>query len=430
MLQGSRALWKLVQTMFILLVLVTGVSAFTTPTVVHTGRVSESPITSEMHTVHGDNCRFRGREFKSELRLEGEPVVLKCPLVPHSDASSGSHSLLTWSRLDSSRLIPGDEPRMWVKGDTLWVLPAEQQDSGTYICTFRNASHCEQMSLELKVFKNTEASLLLVSYLQISALSATGLLVCPDLKEFIPSKADGNIQWYKGSIHLDKDNKKFLSAGDPTHLLISNTSMEDAGYYRCVLKFTYNGKEYNITRNIELRVKGTTMEPIPVIISPLETIPASLGSRLIVPCKVFLGTGTSSNTIVWWMANSTFISVAYPRGRVTEGLHHQYSENDENYVEVSLIFDPVTREDLNTDFKCVASNPRSSQSLHTTVKEVSSVFSWGIALAPLSLIILAVGAIWMRRRCKRKAGKTYGLTKLQTDNQDFPSSPNQIKEMK
>lgn len=45
------------------------------------------------------------------------------------------------------------------------------------------------------------------------------------------------------------------------------------------------------------------------------------GSRLVVPCKVFLGTDTSSNTIVWWMANSTFISVAYPRGRVTEGLY-------------------------------------------------------------------------------------------------------------
>ncbi|XP_028631310.1 interleukin-1 receptor type 2 [Grammomys surdaster] len=430
MLRGSCALWKSVRTMFILLVLVTGVSAFTTPTVVPTGTVSESPMTSEKHTVHGDNCQFRGRDPKSELRLEGEPVVLRCPLVLYSDTSSSSHSLLTWSKLDSSQLIPGDEPRMWVKGDTLWVLPAVQQDSGIYICTFRNTSHCEQMSMELKVFKNTEASLPLVSYLQISALSATGLLVCPDLKEFIPNKADGKIQWYKGSILLDKGNKKFLSAGDPTRLLISNTSMEDSGYYKCVMTFVYNGKEYNITRNIELRVKGTTTEPIPVIISPLETIPASLGSRLIVPCKVFLGTSTSSNTIVWWMANSTFISVAYPRGRVTEGLHHQYSENDENYVEVSLIFDPVTREDLNTDFKCVATNPRSFQSLHTTVKEVPSTFSWGIALAPLSLIILVVGAIWMRRRCKRRAGKTYGLTKLRTDNQHFPSSPNQIKEVK
>ncbi|XP_051008693.1 interleukin-1 receptor type 2 isoform X2 [Acomys russatus] len=294
--------------MLILCVLVTGVSAFTTPPTEFTKSAS--------------NCRFRGRDFKSEFRLEGEPVVLKCPLVPHSDASTSPHTpLLTWSKLDSSQLIPGDEPRMWMEDDVLWVVPAVPQDSGTYLCTLRNASHCEQMSVELKVFEDTEATLPLVSYLQILAVSATGWLVCPDLREFIPSKSDGKIQWYKGSILLDKGNQKFLSAGDPTRLLIANTSMEDAGYYRCVVTFTHKGKEYNVTRSIELRVKRTTTESIPVIISPLETIPASLGSRLIVPCKVFLGTGTPSNTIVWWMANSTFISTAYPRGRVTEGLH-------------------------------------------------------------------------------------------------------------
>ncbi|KAL1771840.1 interleukin-1 receptor type 2 [Sigmodon hispidus] len=430
-LPQSCGLRKLVQTMFILCVLVTGVSALTTSSVVYPERVSEPPITSGKHTALGENCRFRGRDSKSEFRLEGEPVALRCPLIrPHSDASASSYTLVTWRKMNSSQHISEDESRLWVKNATLWVLPAAQQDSGTYICTFRNASHCEEMSVDLKIFKNTEASLPLVSYLQISTVSTTGLLVCPDLKEFIPSKTDGKVQWYKGSVLLDKGNKKFLSVRDPTRLLISNTSMEDAGYYRCVAKFIHKGKEYNITRNIELRVKEIATESIPVIISPLETIPASLGSRLIVPCKVFLGADTSSNTIVWWMANSSFISVAYPRGRVTEGLYHQYSENDENYVEVSLIFDPVTREDLNTDFKCVARNPWSVQSLHTTVKEVSSTFSWGIALAPLSLVLLAVGGIWMHRRCKRRAGKRYGLTKLRTDNQDFPSSLNQIKEMK
>lgn len=52
------------------------------------------------------------------------------------------------------------------------------------------------MSIELKVFKDTEASLPFVSYSQISTVSTTGLLVCPDLKEFI-GKTGGNVQWYK-----------------------------------------------------------------------------------------------------------------------------------------------------------------------------------------------------------------------------------------
>lgn len=53
------------------------------------------------------------------------------------------------------------------------------------------------MSVELKVFKDTDTSLPLVSYLQISTVAATGLLVCPDLKEFIPNKTGGRVQWYK-----------------------------------------------------------------------------------------------------------------------------------------------------------------------------------------------------------------------------------------
>lgn len=47
----------------------------------------------------------------------------------------------------------------------------------------------------------------------------------------------------------------------------------------------------------------------------------------------------------------------------------EYSENNENYIEVPLIFERVIREDLHTDFKCVVINTMSFQTLRTTVKE-------------------------------------------------------------
>ena len=53
------------------------------------------------------------------------------------------------------------------------------------------------MSVELRVFEKTEASLPLISYPQIITLSASGLLVCPDLSEFIGNKTDVKIRWYK-----------------------------------------------------------------------------------------------------------------------------------------------------------------------------------------------------------------------------------------
>lgn len=43
------------------------------------------------------------------------------------------------------------------------------------------------------------------------------------------------------------------------------------------------------------------------------------GSRLTIPCKVFLGAGTHSTTVLWWMVNNSNIESAYQEGRVTEG---------------------------------------------------------------------------------------------------------------
>lgn len=396
----------------LILSLLMGVSAFATQ--------------PEEHTAAAGSCRYRGQHFKTSFKVEGEPVVLRCPQVRYwLGASASPHVNMTWHKNGSARAIPAKEgARLWVQDGALWIVPAVRGDSGTYICTVRNASYCDEMSMDLRVLEDTEASLSVISYPQILTFSTSGSLVCPELSEFAPNKTDMKIQWYKDSVLLDQDNEKFLSVRGTTHLLIQNVSVEDAGYYRCVLTFARGGLRYNITRNIKLRVNRREEETIPVIISPHQTILASLGSRLTIPCKVFLGAGTHSTTLLWWMANDTNIDSAYRDGRVTEGLRLDYSENNENYIEVPLIFDPVVREDLTTDFKCVVRNTLSFQMLHTTVKEAAT-FSWGIALAPLSLVFLVFGGIWLHRRNKHRPGKACGLTALETGVKIC--SPTQVK---
>ncbi|XP_036728186.1 interleukin-1 receptor type 2 isoform X1 [Balaenoptera musculus] len=414
----SCVLQKLPGVMFIWSMLMMCVSVFT--------------IQPEEHMVAAGSCQFHGRHPKTRFKVEGEPVAMRCPQVPYWDSAS-THVNVTWRRNDSTTMVLGEEEmRVWVQDGGLWIVPASRGDSGTYICTVRNASYCDEMSVELRVFEKTEASLPLISYPQIITLSASGLLVCPDLSEFIGNKTDVKIRWYKDSLPLDQDNEKFLSVRG-TRLVVNNVSLEDAGYYRCAMTFAHRGRQYNITRNIKLRVKtwckGHTSdavlapalekreeETIPVIISPHQTISASLGSRLTIPCKVFLGAGIHATTLLWWTANNTHVEDAYRGGRVTEGRRQEYSENNENYIEVPLIFDPVVREDLHTDFKCVVRNTMSFQMLRTTVKEAAT-FSWKITLAPLSLIFLVLGGIWMHRRCKRRTGKAYGLMELKTSHQ-------------
>ncbi|XP_010628988.1 interleukin-1 receptor type 2 [Fukomys damarensis] len=400
---------KLLGGIFILCMLIMGVSAFTTP--------------SEEHTVTAGNCSFRGKHYKVELRVAGEPVVLRCPLLwPRLGATASPQDLMTWHRNGSAQLLPGAEPRMQVKDSTLWILPAMWGDAGTYICTVRDASHCEEMAIELKIFEDAETSLPLISYPQIVTLGTDSMLMCPDTLDFARDKAGRSVRWYKGSVLLGGDGGKFHSVEEKRRLLIVNVSMEDEGYYRCVLTFAREGREYNITRNVKLRVHRRT-NTVPVVISPLDTISASLGSRLTIPCKVSLGAGTPLATSLWWMANITQVESAYSRGRVTEGPRREYSENGENFIEVPLNFNPVIREDLNTDFKCIVSTTLGLQTLRTTVKEAPSTFSWGVALAPLLLVFLVLGAICMHQHYKRRAGKAYGLTMLNTSFQDFHPIP-------
>ncbi|KAM5227818.1 interleukin-1 receptor type 2 [Ctenodactylus gundi] len=434
---------------------------------------------SEDSTATG-NCLSFGKDFKQELRVEGEPVVLKCPEVPEAKVAANPEVSVTWRKNGSAEEIPGDEPRMQVRRGALWILPASQDDSGTYTCTYRNslygrpgscipssvdarngggalstvseldkdASRCYEVSLELRVFENTEASVPFITYLQYVVLASDNILVCPDLTDFTRDKTDLRIQWYKGSVLLDAE-MRFHSVQEAVSLAIFNVSQEDVDSYRCVLTFVHEDREYNVTRNIKLRVHGENLPlfndeyeerqkmrttTIPVIISPQETISASVGSRLTIPCKVSLGAGNSLTTTLWWMANSTDIESAYPGGRVTEGPTHFYSENNENFVEVSLHFNPVTREDLDMDFKCIVENERSSQTLRTTVREGGywllhrqhvanvhcpqrsgesfnlapsvksrSAFSWGIALAPLLVVVLVLGGICVHRRYKHRA---------------------------
>nr|XP_015094234.1 interleukin-1 receptor type 2 isoform X1 [Vicugna pacos] len=408
----SCVLQKFLGAVFILCMLVTGVSAFV--------------IQPEERTVAAGNCQFRGKHVKTRVMLEGEPVAIRCPQLLYWDDAS-AHINMTWRKNESAVTVPGEEEaRVWVQDGVLWIVPALRGDSGTYTCTLRNASYCDEMSVELRVLEKTEVSRPLISYPQVLPLSSSGMLVCPDLSEFIRNKTDVKIQWYKDSVPLEQDNKKFVSV-KVTSLLMNSVSEEDAGYYSCAMTFAHGGKQYSITRNIKVRVNKRE-EAIPVIISPQETISASLGSRLTIPCVVFLGAGIPVTTMLWWMANSTQVKDAYQGGRVTEGPRKEYSQNNENYIEVPLIFDPVIREDLHTNFKCVVSNTAHFQMLRTTVKEAAATFSWGIALAPLSLIFLVLGGIWIHRRCKHRTRKACGLLELKTGHQE--SAPCKVKEIK
>ncbi|XP_075773397.1 interleukin-1 receptor type 2 isoform X1 [Pelodiscus sinensis] len=369
-----------------------------------------------------ENCQDHIMHFKHYFALRGEPVILKCPSFKYKHLDFSSHPYnLTWSKNDSKMMTSGgdEEPRIWAQGDALWFLPASLEDSGQYICSRRNSSYCVDISIHLTVIQKTAAHE--ISYPQILFTFTSGKLVCPDLGDFIQKETDLELKWYKDSMPVDKDNTKFKSLKNTSFLLINSVSSRDSGYYTCEMAFTYGGAQYNITRTIQLQTLAIVLSILadqekrfsPEIVYPdQKTTLAALDSKLILPCKVFIGPSKHFHTAVMWLANDTYIDIIYKEGRVTEGERLEMIENDENYIEVPLIFDPVKEIDFYTDLKCEAQNSYGRQVLPTRVKQGASSSLWHIAIIPVALTCLILGGLCMHKCWKWKADNGYVIAKL------------------
>ncbi|XP_062983742.1 interleukin-1 receptor type 2 [Elgaria multicarinata webbii] len=351
-----------------------------------------------------DTCRDRTLHFRHTFALAGEPVVLKCPpfRYSHRDAFDLPFNL-TWHKNASATIIPAADrgARIFFQDDALWFLPASLEDSGAYICTRRNSTYCAEVSVQLIVVEKSSARN--ISYPQKAFTLTSGKLVCPNLAHFVQKDTGYVLTWYKDSTPLVIDNKKFVALKNTNYLTISSVSLDDSGYYTCQLTIEHEKAEYNISRTIQLQTLGLKKKNIPVIVYPNQKITlAVLGSHLTIPCKVFVGKSDHSYTDVWWLANNSYISRTYRKGRVSEGKSQKLVENDDSYVEVPLVFDPVKEEDFNTDFTCVAQNSRGHQVHATQVKqEEKDRLSWYLAAIPLALAAVIVAGVCLHK-CWRK----------------------------
>ncbi|KAH0624590.1 hypothetical protein JD844_032232 [Phrynosoma platyrhinos] len=363
------------------------------------------------HDQIPDNCQDHAIHFIQTFALAGEPVVLNCPpfRYKHMDASSLLFNL-TWHRNGSTEMIPSESRgnRIWSHGDALWFLPASLEDSGEYICTQRNSTYCSDVSLHLIIVNKSAAQY--ISYPQKAFALSSGHLVCPVLEEFIQQDTEYELRWYKDSTLLNIDNKKFKARKGTDYLTILSVSMDDSGFYTCQMTFEHETVKYNITRTIQLQILGQKKKSIPVIVYPTQKITlAVLGSPLTIPCKVFVGANSHTYTDVWWLANKSYIGTMYKQGRVTEGESQKFVENDNNYIEVPLIFNSVKEMDFNTDFMCVAQNRLGHQVQATQVKPEDRPLSWYVAVIPVALAAVIVGGVCMYRCWRQRSAQGYIL---------------------
>ncbi|KAM9021385.1 interleukin-1 receptor type 2 isoform 2-T2 [Ara ararauna] len=361
-----------------------------------------------------ENCPHHTVYFKHYYELHGEPVVLKCPSprYKHLDFSALTPNI-TWYKNGSKTMISGrdEDPRIWGKGDSLWFLPAMLEDSGVYICTRRNSSYCAEVSIHLTVMEKTAAQE--IAYLQVLFTFTSGKIVCPDLWDFTPNRTNLELKWYKDSLPLEANSRKFIILKGSTSLIMHSVLPADSGYYTCKMPFPFEGVMYEITRTIHLKTVEKEKRITPIIVYPTQkTTSAALGSKMTLPCKVFVGLSGHVHTDVEWLANDTTIDVIYKQSRVTEGERQEMVENGENFIEVPLIFDSVEEVDFYTDFTCLAQNRYGYQVLPTRVKQEAVGLSWYIAVIPITLACVIVGGICIHKCWKQRADKGYTTAKV------------------
>ncbi|NWW57476.1 IL1R2 protein, partial [Ifrita kowaldi] len=337
--------------------------------------------------------------FKDYYELHGEPVVLKCPSprYKHLDFSALTPNV-TWYKNGSNSMISGrdKDSRIWAKGNALWFLPVMLEDSGVYICTKRNSSYCAEVSIHLTVVEKTAARE--IAYPQVLFTFTSGKIVCPDLWDFTPNRTSLELKWYKDALPLEDDNERFVILKGSASLIMTSVLPTDAGYYTCKMSFPFEGVAYEITRTIQLETVGKYKRVV------LHTYPNCFsiflfltGSKMTLPCKVFVGLSSHFQTDVEWLANDTGVDMVYKQSRVTEGERQEIVENGENFIEVPLIFESVEEVDFYTDFSCLAQNRYGYQVLPTRVKQEAVGLSWYIAMIPVALACVIVGGIRMHR---------------------------------
>ncbi|XP_063195354.1 interleukin-1 receptor type 2 [Chroicocephalus ridibundus] len=397
-LSPSAFLWEKMRGLFFVLVTCTaGTSAF---------RLQQVKST--------ENCPDHTVFFKHYYELHGEPVVLKCPSprYKHLDFSALTPNI-TWYKNGSKPMISGrdEDPRIWAKGDALWFLPAMLEDSGVYVCTRRNSSYCAEVSIHLTVMEKTAARE--IAYLQVLFTFTSGKIVCPDLWDFTPNRTSLELKWYKDALPLEDANEKFVILKGSTALIMPSVLPTDAGYYTCKMPFPHEDVMYEITRTIRLETVEQEKRITPIIVYPTQkTTSAALGSKMTLPCKVFVGLSSHFHTDVEWLANDTAVDVVYKQSRITEGERQEIVENGENFIEVPLIFDSVEEVDFYTDFTCLAQNRYGYQVLPTRVKQEAVGLSWYIAMIPVALAGVILGGICIHKCWKRRADKGYAIPKV------------------
>ncbi|NXU58067.1 IL1R1 protein, partial [Turnix velox] len=319
-----------------------------------------------------EKCEAYDVMLRESLVPHGQPLAIKCSL--DKSLRSGDYNL-TWYKVGNQTAVPRDRlSRIHQQKNLIWFLPAMLEDSGDYECVIRNLTNHRKMSTKVTVFERTDGLCLNKRFAveEVIFTSPSAKVVCPHLDFFRNEKNIQPVRWYK-DCQLLEGERFFISNSD---LIISDVNVHDRGNYTCETTYTYNGKQYNISRDVTLTVEVTPPNKPPEISYPRNnSIEAALGTRVAVDCNT---TGAHGFDVRHYI----YISICCV-------LYREETWYDGRPVNsVKLIILEVNSEDYEQPFVCQASNAFGQVASYVILKhKVLDIQRW-LTGGIVSLLIL------------------------------------------
>ncbi|XP_048790194.1 interleukin-1 receptor type 1-like isoform X4 [Lagopus muta] len=320
-----------------------------------TAKILSCKITTAfLSLIIAEKCGAYDVMFKHSLVPDGQPLVIKCSLEKSFNFKSG--------------------------------------DCNLTCC--RNLTSCSKMSTEVTVFERTNGLCLNEKFAveEVVFTSSSAKLVCPHLDHFRNEENILPVHWYKDCQLLEGKRFAFLNSD----LVIFNVTVQDQGNYTCKTTYTYNGKQYDIARDIRLIVEVSPPKMPPEISYPQNnSIEVELGSLVTVDCNTTGADGFE----VFWTGNGVYIDVFYVSRIFAKPNNEETAYDGRPMYSVKLIISEVHSEDYEQPFICQASNAFGQVASYIILKhKVPDVQRWltgvFVSFLLLTFIILIIYKIF------------------------------------
>ncbi|XP_027760845.1 interleukin-1 receptor-like 2 [Empidonax traillii] len=319
---------------------------------------------------------------------DGQPLAINCS--PEKNLKSGNYNL-TWYKVGNQTAVPRDKlSRVHQQKNLIWFLPAVVEDSGDYECVIRNLTSFKKMCTKVTIFEKVDGLCLNEKFAveEVVFTSSSAKVVCPHLDYFRNEKDIQPVRWYKDCQLLE--GKRFAFSN--SNLIIFNVTVHDQGNYTCETTRNYNGKQYNISRDVSLIVEVSQPKKPPEISYPRNnSIEVELGSQVTVDCNT---TGADGYE-VFWTGNGVYIDVFYMSRIFASPYEEETSDDGRPMHSVKLIISEVNSEDYEQPFVCQASNAFGEVASYIILKHrVPDIRRWLtgslVSLLILTFIILII----------------------------------------